>query len=40
MARRRQPVEESQGPGVKPFTAYLSGPSGRDSVAMVTIIAQ
>ena len=27
------PAEESQGPGVKPFTPDSSGPSGRDSLA-------
>lgn len=40
LACRRQPAEESQGPGVKPFTPDPSGPSRRDRPATVPTTAQ
>lgn len=38
LACRQQAAEESQGPGVKPFTPDPSGPFGRDRRVTVTSI--
>jgi hypothetical protein len=40
LACRQRSAEESQGPGVKPFTPDPSGPSGRDPLATVTVTVQ